>query len=136
MESEKEGLEKIVNTLDTKMKEVSNKNLVLNRNIGNLQEEYDLINGKYSAKLKEYHELNTQKEYFERAGKELEPLKEKWIELEAKYNQLLASGDASNDLDSRGKRELEHQIRVLKQENELLRERDSQRQIQSEKQSG
>lgn len=42
---------------------MSNKNIILNKNIGSLQEEYDLINGKYAQKMKELHEINVKKEH-------------------------------------------------------------------------
>ena len=47
--------------LEAKVKEVSNKNMVLINNIDTLQEELKLINGKYSQKLKELKEIEVQK---------------------------------------------------------------------------
>lgn len=58
----------------------------------------------------------------------------KYIQLEAKYNQVLISGSASSDMSSKGKIEFEHEIRVLKEEISFLKQRVSQRQITHEKQ--
>lgn len=56
-------MNKIVKGLESKVSEMSNKNMILNKNIGSLQEEYDLINGKYAQKMKELHEINVKKEH-------------------------------------------------------------------------
>lgn len=56
----------------------------------------NIINTKYSQKLRELKEAEAQKVQLQRISSEKEPMQVKYYELEAKYNELLRMGGGEN----------------------------------------